>query len=42
MKTIFKTIKNVLKLIGNIFLNNKMADNEARLYFGEDYDKDES
>jgi hypothetical protein len=42
MKTIFKTIKNVFKFIADIFLNNKMAENEAKLYFGEDYDKNKS
>jgi hypothetical protein len=30
--------KSVKKWVFSIFLDNKIADNEARLYFGDDYD----
>jgi len=35
---LFQLLKNVKKWVFSIFLDNKIADNEARLYFGDDYD----
>lgn len=34
-------LKNVSKWVFDLFMNNKIADNEARLYFGDDYDSKE-
>ncbi len=35
---LFQLLRNVKKWVFSIFLDNKIADNEARLYFGDDYD----
>lgn len=37
---LFQLLKNVKKWVFSIFLDNKIADAEARLYFREDYNKD--
>jgi hypothetical protein len=35
---LFRLLKSVKRWVFSIFLDNKIADNEARLYFGDNYD----
>lgn len=35
---LFRLLKSAKKWVFSIFLDNKIADNEARLYFGDNYD----
>jgi hypothetical protein len=35
---LFRLLRSVKKWVFSIFLDNKIADAEARLYFGDDYD----
>jgi hypothetical protein len=35
---LFRLLRSVKNLAYSILFENKIADNEARLYFGDDYD----
>jgi hypothetical protein len=35
---LFRLLKNVSSWVYDILLDNNLADKEARLYFGDDYD----